>query len=133
MAKLDMAKLDMMLDACRAAVDGLHDRMDALEKRTDPPVSEAQRRAMHAAASGNSTLGIPKKVGEEFAEADPGGKLPSRKDAAKMGERRRVKAYGIPHSGETGKVVNNPEKAGGMVWLEFSDGSRNKYSESDLA
>lgn len=33
---------------------------------TDPPVSEAQRRAMYAAASGHSTLGIPKKVGEEF-------------------------------------------------------------------
>lgn len=32
----------------------------------DPPVSEAQRRAMWAAAKGNSTLGIPKKVGKEF-------------------------------------------------------------------
>lgn len=31
-----------------------------------PPVSEKQRRAMFAAAEGNSTLGIPKKVGEEF-------------------------------------------------------------------
>ena len=42
-----------------------------------PPVSEAQRRAMFAAKSGKSTLGIPKKVGKEFAEADTGGKLPS--------------------------------------------------------
>lgn len=33
---------------------------------TDPPVSEKQRRAMEAAAHGHSTLGIPKKVGEEF-------------------------------------------------------------------
>jgi hypothetical protein len=33
---------------------------------TDPPVSESQRKAMYAAAGGNSTLGIPKKVGEEF-------------------------------------------------------------------
>lgn len=41
-----------------------------------PPVSEAQRRAMYAAAAGKSTLGIPKKVGKEFTEADPGGKLP---------------------------------------------------------
>lgn len=31
-----------------------------------PPVSEAQRRAMFAAAEGHGTLGIPKKVGEEF-------------------------------------------------------------------
>jgi len=41
-----------------------------------PPVSEKQRRAMEAAAHGHSTLGIPKKVGQEFANADPGGKLP---------------------------------------------------------
>ena len=37
---------------------------------TDPPVSEAQRRAMFAAAAGHSTLGIPKKVGEEFVGKD---------------------------------------------------------------
>jgi hypothetical protein len=43
-----------------------------------PPKSEAQRRAMQAAAHGHSTLGIPTKVGKEFAEADPGGKLPKR-------------------------------------------------------
>jgi hypothetical protein len=34
---------------------------------------------MRAAASGDSTLGIPKKVGREFSESDPGGKLPKRK------------------------------------------------------
>lgn len=32
----------------------------------DPPVSEAQRRAMYAASAGKSTLGIPQKVGREF-------------------------------------------------------------------
>jgi len=41
-----------------------------------PPKSEAQRKAMRAAAAGKSTLGIPKKVGKEFSAADPGGKLP---------------------------------------------------------
>jgi hypothetical protein len=41
-----------------------------------PPVSAAQRRAMFAAESGHSTLGIPESVGREFAESDPGGKLP---------------------------------------------------------
>lgn len=56
------------------------------EARTDPPVSEAQRRAMEAAAHGKSNLGISKKVGEEFAEADPGGKLPERKDAIGQGD-----------------------------------------------
>ena len=44
-----------------------------------PPRSEAQRKAMRAAASGKSTLGIPKSVGEDFSESDPGGKLPKRK------------------------------------------------------
>ncbi len=33
---------------------------------TDPPVSEAQRKAMFAAAEGKSNLGIPRNVGEEF-------------------------------------------------------------------
>ena len=31
---------------------------------------------MFAAAEGKSTLGIPKKVGKEFADADTDGKLP---------------------------------------------------------
>lgn len=44
-----------------------------------PSVSEAQRKAMGAAASGHSTLGIPAKVGKEFIDADKGGKLPARK------------------------------------------------------
>jgi 8-oxo-dGTP pyrophosphatase MutT (NUDIX family) len=44
----------------------------------DPPVSEAQRRAMWAEAGGHGTSGIPKSVAQEFTEADPGGKLPER-------------------------------------------------------
>ncbi len=48
-----------------------------------PPVSQAQRKAMWAAAGGKSTIGIPKKVGKEFAAADPGGKLPKRKKKKK--------------------------------------------------
>ena len=43
-----------------------------------PPKSEAQRKAMQAAAAGKSTLGIPKKVGREYSETDKGGKLPKR-------------------------------------------------------
>jgi hypothetical protein len=34
---------------------------------------------MAAAASGNSTLGIPKSVGKEFMASDTGGKLPEKK------------------------------------------------------
>jgi len=43
------------------------------------PKSQAQRGAMYAAASGKSTLGIPKKVGKEFVRGDKPGKLPPRK------------------------------------------------------
>jgi len=47
-----------------------------------PSVSRAQQAAMHAAAAGNSTLGIPKGVGEDFDAADHARgptKLPARK------------------------------------------------------
>ena len=47
-----------------------------------PMRSESQRRAMHAAAAGKSTLKIPKSVGKEFVKSDPGGKLPKRKKMA---------------------------------------------------
>lgn len=39
-----------------------------------PSTSEKQHRAMEAAAHGHSTLGIPKKVGKEFVDADKGAK-----------------------------------------------------------
>ena len=41
--------------------------------------SQAQRRAMYAAAEGKSTLGIPKKVAKEFVASDKPGKLPEKK------------------------------------------------------
>lgn len=47
-----------------------------------PSVSRAQQKAMHAAAAGNSTIGIPQSVGEDFSEADHErgpAKLPARK------------------------------------------------------
>lgn len=44
----------------------------------DAPVSEAQRKAMGAAMSGHSNIGIPKSVGKEFIEKDPGGALPAK-------------------------------------------------------
>jgi hypothetical protein len=55
-----------------------------------PPRTEAQRRAMAAAAAGKGRLGIPGKVATEFMEADPGGRLPERKkkSPAHEGQRR---------------------------------------------
>jgi len=49
-----------------------------------PMQSKAQNAAMHAAAAGNSTLGIPKSVGQEFVTAQHGRSLkglPQRKKA----------------------------------------------------
>jgi hypothetical protein len=51
-----------------------------------PMKSKAQNAAMHAAAEGQSTLGIPQSVGEEFVEASHGqkvGALPQKKKPAK--------------------------------------------------
>lgn len=42
-----------------------------------PIVSKAMNRAMHAAKAGNSTLGIPQKVGAEFIEETPPGGVKS--------------------------------------------------------
>lgn len=45
-----------------------------------PAVSKAQNAAMHAAAAGHSTLGIPASVGREFVAATPSTKgLPAHK------------------------------------------------------
>jgi hypothetical protein len=41
-------------------------------EREMPVVSKAQNAAMHAAATGKSTLGIPAKVGKEFVRASVG-------------------------------------------------------------
>jgi hypothetical protein len=52
------------------------------------PVSQAQNAAMHAAASGKSTIGIPKKVGKEFAKGAKKTsvkKLPQHVDKARAG------------------------------------------------
>lgn len=59
--------------------------LKAEEPLSKPPVSEAQRRAMGAAASGHSTLDIPKSVGKEFIAADKGGKLPVKKNEIPTG------------------------------------------------
>jgi len=45
---------------------------DIPEEAQDKSVSEAQHRAMEAAAHGHSTLGIPEKVGKEFVKKDEG-------------------------------------------------------------
>jgi hypothetical protein len=49
-----------------------------------PYVSDAQRKAMYSAAAGKSTLGIPKKVGQDFVAAGPAKpNLPARAPATR--------------------------------------------------
>jgi len=55
-----------------------------------PPVSQAQRRLMQAAAHHKGGFGgVSQKVGKEFEAGDKGGKLPERKSKAE-------KRYGNP-------------------------------------
>jgi hypothetical protein len=104
--------------------------MDAMA--TDPPTSEAQRRAMFAARAGHSNLGIPRSVGEEFAEADPGGKLPKRAKDAVTHDPKTGQFSGIA-PGATG----SPERiAHHKAGLEFHSaeatklqGAGKRYSE----
>jgi hypothetical protein len=72
--------------------------------RIMPVVSQAQNRAMQAAAAGKSTLGIPKSVGEEFtSDLGPGdvkalpkrARKPSRadrlRDAGRISDKQHAK------------------------------------------
>lgn len=49
-----------------------------------PDVSARQRRAMFAARSGNSTLGIPKSVGKDFIAADKAAGMPHLPEVARQ-------------------------------------------------
>ena len=53
-----------------------------------PSKSQAQHNAMEAAAHGGSTLGIPAKVGKEFAAADKGKKFPTKHVADAMRKKK---------------------------------------------
>lgn len=50
-----------------------------------PVVSKAQNMAMHAAAAGRSTIGIPASVGREFVAATPKGAVKHLPKYKKMG------------------------------------------------
>jgi hypothetical protein len=64
-------------------------------------ISAKQRAAMHAAAAGKSTIGIPKKVGRKFVAEDKGDTVES---VSSMSDRSFVKAFGrITKPSPTGK------------------------------
>lgn len=65
---IDVSEVPEMPDA-DAMTGGFGDEEDQMAAN-DKSVSEAQHRAMEAAAHGKSTLGIPAAVGEEFVKKD---------------------------------------------------------------
>lgn len=74
-----------------------------------PVASKSQNAAMHAAAEGKSTLGIPKSVGKEFtADQAPGSvkNLPERvgKDASKLRKRGLISDKAMAKFGGKAKV-----------------------------
>lgn len=87
---------------------GEHPELHKFEPLSKPPVSQAQRGAMAAAAHGNSTLGIPKKVGKEFIDADKGGKLPETKKTEGVSNLDSPKDS--PKNGSGGQIKGNPLK-----------------------
>jgi len=58
-----------------------------------PSTSQKQHNAMEAAAHGNSTLGIPKKVGQDFAAADKGKKFNTKTLATAVRKKKPAPSY----------------------------------------
>lgn len=59
-------------------------------EREMPMQSKAQNAAMHAAADGKSTIGVPKSVGEKFVSDSAGQKIkPLPKRVRKLGKKLR--------------------------------------------
>lgn len=69
-----LIKGKLAADASMGQIAELLDMIDSHEKTVegDESVSKEQHGAMEAAAHGQSNLGIPEKVGKEFADADKG-------------------------------------------------------------
>lgn len=98
------------------------------ESLSKPPVSEAQRKAMHAAANGHSTLGIPKSVGEDFSAADPGGKLPEKKKTKKAEESES--SLGKQSSEGVGSASGDAASMSQQMHMSEDSGSPTSVSEA---
>lgn len=59
-----------------------------------PVRSQAQDHAMHAAASGHSTLGIPASVGRDFVNASHGMKVSKLPQRVKAKNPRKLPVFG---------------------------------------
>jgi hypothetical protein len=70
-----------------------------------PSVSRAQQKAMHAAAAGNSTIGIPQSVGEDFSAADHA-RGPTKLPARKSDFHKAMQSHGVAKG--TGEHKRHP-------------------------
>jgi hypothetical protein len=78
--------------------------------RTMPMLSKAQNAAMHAAAAGKSTLGIPKSVGQDFVSAQAGKPLKGLPMRVKRREAGGPVDEGKPYMvGESGPELFKPK------------------------
>ena len=66
-----------------------------------PVVSQAQSRAMHAAAEGRSTLGIPASVGRDFVTASHGESIKSLPHRVK---KRKTTPDRVKQAFDTGRI-----------------------------
>lgn len=104
-----------------------------------PAKSKAQFRAMQAAAHGHSTLGIPQKVGKEFAAAtESPKKLPERvkhhspdrfePDAIRAEAPPRIEYHGQPENLNTTETKKQAGQSRGSI--QESDGTDSPRSGS---
>jgi hypothetical protein len=105
-----------------ASVEHLASLLDHLEHpSSDESVSGPEHRAMEAAAHGNSTLGIPQGVGQEFSDADKGHSFGDQ--AAHLGE--FLKGKGLDE--ETVKAAVD------MAYAGIGEGGRAKDEDKETA
>lgn len=107
-----------------------------------PSVSKAQNAAMHAAAAGKSTIGIPQSVGKEFSDAQAPGsvkKLPERvsADNRKVGDMAKSRASqmlkrGLISEKEHAKITGKADKVLGSSKSKAS-GDTEASGASDTA
>lgn len=94
---------------------------NALADAKREPKSEAQERAMYSAAEGESKLGIPKKVGEEFVGKQ--NSLPVPHHRAFVDACKKLVADGVKPSGDRVKEMHELAKRAG-----YKD-ARHAYSD----
>jgi hypothetical protein len=90
--------------------------------------SEAQRGAMYAAKEGNSTIGIPQKVGAKFAKHDQGGKLPEHVKAAIL-VIHKAQGGGCAHYAHGGMLTAHSEACAEQEHTDRDQGEEREYPE----